>query len=155
RRHCLPASPAVGAEPMAVRPSDSVSPLRYPVSGWIEASFFIVAIALLSVTYVIGQQFGAHPVALILYAMLAWAVAMLSVTGTGPDALRIALAPQSWFVGAGTIGIEVFYYALLEHVSPAHGSLLVRLAIPVALVLGWVLFGHWPRRLSVLGAGVV
>jgi EamA-like transporter family len=140
---------------MAVPRSDSASPLRYPISGWIEAGLFVVAIAVLSITYVVGQQIGAHPVALILYAMLASAVGLLAVTGLGPDALRIALAPQSWLVGAGTIGIEVFYYALLKYVGPAHGSLLLRLAIPLALVLGWSLFARRPRRLSVLGAAVV
>jgi drug/metabolite transporter (DMT)-like permease len=140
---------------MAMPRSDSASPLHYPISGWIEAGLFVVAIAVLSVTYVVGQQIGAHPVALILYAMLASAVALLAVTGVGPDALRIALAPQSWLVGIGTIGIEVFYYALLEHVGPAHGSLLLRVAIPLALLIGWMLFARRPRRLSVLGAGVV
>jgi hypothetical protein len=140
---------------MAVHQSDSASPLHYPISGWIEAGLFVVAIAVLSVTYVVGQQMGAHPVALILYAMLASAVALLAVTGVGPDAWRIVLAPQSWLVGIGTIGIEVFYYALLEHVGPAHGSLLLRVAIPLALVVGWTLFARRPRGLSVLGACVV
>src|SRR5437879_200207 len=140
---------------MAVHQSDSASPLHHPISGWIESGLFIVAIAFLSVTYVVGQQIGAHPVALILYSMVASATALLSVTGAGSDALRIVLAPQSWLVGMGTIGIEVFYYALLSHVSPAEGSLLVRFAIPVALVLGWVFFRRKPPRLSVLGAAVV
>ena len=140
---------------MAVPRSDSAGPAHYPISGWVEAGFFVLTIAALSVTYVIGQQIGAHPVALILYAMLASAVALLAVTGAGPDALRVMLAPQSWLVGIGTIAIEVFYYALLEYVSPAHGSLLVRLAIPLALVVGWTLFARRPHRLSVLGAGVV
>lgn len=140
---------------MTVRPSDAASPLHYPVSGWIEAGLFVLAIAALSISYVVGQQIGAHPVALILYAMLASAVALLIATGAGPDALRIVLAPQSWLVGIGTIGIEVFYYALLEYVGPAHGSLLVRLAIPLALVIGWAGFARRPSRLSVIGAAVV
>jgi hypothetical protein len=140
---------------MALPRSDSASPLRYPISGWVEAGFFVVSIAALSVSYVVGQQIGAHPVALILYAMLASALALLAVTGTGPDAMRILLAPQSLLVGIGTIGVEVFYYALLEHVGPAHGSLLVRLAIPLSLALGWTLFARRPQRLSLLGAAVV
>jgi len=115
----------------------------------------VLTIAALSIAYVVGQQIGAHPVALILYAMLASAVALLVVTGAGPDALRIVLAPQSWLVGFGAIAIEVFYYALLESVSPAHASLLVRLAIPLALAIGWTLFARQPHRLSALGAGVV
>jgi drug/metabolite transporter (DMT)-like permease len=140
---------------MALPRSDSASPLRYPVSGWVEAGFFVVSIAALSVSYVVGQQIGAHPVALILYAMLASAVALLAITGTGPDAMRILLAPQSLLVGIGTIGVEVFYYALLEHVGPAHGSLLFRLAIPLSLALSWTLFARRPQRLSWLGAAVV
>ena len=62
-------------------------------------------------------------------------MALLAVTGPGPDALRIILAPQSWLVGIGIIGMEIFYYLLLAHVAPAHGSLLVRLSIPVSH--GW------------------
>ena len=87
--------------------------------------------------------------------MVVSAVVLLAVTGPGPDALRIMLAPQSWLVGIGTIGMEVFYYILLEHVAPAHGSLLVRLAIPLSMVIGWVLFARRPPRLAMIGAGVV
>ena len=121
---------------MADAPAGPASPPHYPVSGWVEAGLYVLAIGVLSLAYVVGHQIGAHPIAFILYAMLVSAVALLAVTGLGPDALRIMLAPQSWLVGIGTIGIEVFYYVLLEHVAPAHGSLLVRLAIPLALVIG-------------------
>ena len=38
---------------------------------------------------------------------------------------------------------------------PPHGSLLVRLAIPLAMVVGWVLFARRPPRLAMIGAGVV
>ena len=110
---------------------------------------------MLSISYVVGQQVGAHPIAFILYAMFVSAVVLLAITGFGPDALRIMLAPQSWLVGLGIIGIEVFYYILLDHVAPAHGSLLVRLAIPLSMVAGWVLFARRPQRIAVIGAGVV
>ena len=102
-----------------------------------------------------GQQVGAHPIAFILYAMFVSAVVLLAVTGFGSDALRIMLAPQSWLVGLGIIGIEVAYYILLDYVAPAHGSLLVRLAIPLSMVAGWVLFARRPPRLAVIGTGVV
>ena len=93
---------------------------HYPVSGWIEAfALYVFAIAVLSVSYVVGQQVGAHPIAFILYAMLVSAVVLLAVTGFGPEALRIMLAPQSWLVGLGIIGIEVAYYILLDYVAPA------------------------------------
>ena len=67
-----------------------------------------------SLTYVIGHQIGAHPIAFILYAMLVSALVLLAATGPGPDAMRIILAPQSWLVGVGTIGMEIFYYLLLR-----------------------------------------
>jgi hypothetical protein len=128
---------------------------HYPVSGWVEAFLYTIAIAVLSVSYVVGQQVGAHPIAFILYAMLISAVALLAVTGFGADALDVMLAPQSWLVGIGMIGIEIAYYILLDYVSPALGSLLVRLAIPLSMVTGWLLFARRPPRLAALGAGVV
>jgi hypothetical protein len=126
-----------------------------PISGWIEAGLYVFAIAVLSVVYVVGHRAGAHPVAFILYAMAVSAVALLSFTGPGPDALRIILTPQSWLVGAGIIAVEVFYYILLENVAPAHGNLLVRLSIPLSLVLGWALFARRPRPLAIVGALLV
>ena len=124
----LPPSTRSSAD--AMPPPRPTTPQHYPISGWIEAGLYVFAIAFLSLTYVIGHRLGAHPIAFILYAMVVSAVALLAVTGPGPDARRIILAPQSWLVGAGIIGMEIFYYLLLEHLSPAEGSLLVRLAIP-------------------------
>lgn len=135
--------------------SDAASQPHYPVSGWVEAGLYVLAIAILSLTYVVGHQLGAHPIAFILYAMLVSALALLAVTGPGPEALRIMLAPQSWLVGIGIIGIEVAYFILLQHVAPAHGSLLVRLAIPMSMLAGWALFARRLARLSMIGAGVV
>lgn len=128
---------------------------HYPISGWIEAFAYTFAIAVLSVSYVVGQQAGAHPVAFILYAMLVSAIVLLAVTGFGPQALRIMLAPQSWLVGLGIIGIEVAYYILLDYVAPAHGSLLVRLAIPLSMVTGWLFFARRPPGLAKIGTLVV
>jgi hypothetical protein len=127
----------------------------YPVSGWVEAGLYTLAIAVLSVSYVVGQQVGAHPIAFILYAMLVSALALLAVTGLGSEPLRIMLAPQSWLVGSGIIGIEIAYYILLDYVSPAHGSLLVRLAIPLSMVAGWTLFARRPPGLALVGTCVV
>ena len=56
---------------------------------------------------------------------------LLAATGFGPDAMRIIMAPQSWLVGAATVGLEIFYYLTLTHLTPTTGSLLVRIAIPV------------------------
>ena len=134
---------------------DRGNPSHYPVSGWVEAFTYTLAIGVLSISYVLGQQVGAHPIAFILYAMFVSAVVLLAVTGFGSDALRIMVAPQSWLVGLGIIGIEVAYYILLDYVAPAHGSLLVRLAIPLSMVAGWVLFARRPPRIAMIGTGVV
>ena len=136
-------------------PTATTTPQHYPISGWIEAGLYVFAIAFLSLTYVIGHRIGAHPTAFILYAMLVSAMALLLVTGPGPDALRIILAPQSWLVGAGIILMEVFFYLLLEHLSPAEGSLLVRLTIPAAIVTGWALFARRPRASAWAGCAII
>ncbi len=128
---------------------------HYPVSGWIEAGVFVFVIGLLSVAYVVGHQLGAHPIAFVLYAMVVSAAALLAITGPGPEALAIVLAPQSWLIGIGTIAMEVFYYLLLQHVPPADGSLLVRLTVPVSLLVGWTFFARRPRPLTWLGAAVM
>ncbi|MBX9588472.1 MAG: DMT family transporter [Hyphomonadaceae bacterium] len=128
---------------------------QIPVSGWIEAGIFVFAIAVLSVAYVIGHGLGAHPIAFILYAMAVSAVVLLIATGPGPDARRIILAPQSWLIGFSTIAMEIFYYLLLERLSPAEGSLLVRLAIPLSLIIGWTLYGRAPRLVAWAGAVVI
>lgn len=135
--------------------SDSSRPPHYPISGWLEASLYTLLTAVLSVSYVIGQQIGAHPVAFILYAMLVSALALLAVTGFGPNAVAIMMAPQSWLVGLGTIGIEVAYYILLDYVPPAHGSLLVRFTIPLSMMTGWALFARQVPRVAAWGAAVV
>ena len=134
---------------------DRGNPSHYPVSGWVEAFTYTLAIGVLSISYVLGQQVGAHPIAFILYAMFVSAVVLLAITGFGSDALRIMLAPQSWLVGLGIIGIEVAYYILLDYVAPAHGSLLVRLAIPLSMLGGWVIFARRPPRLAMIGTCVV
>lgn len=128
---------------------------RYPVSGWVEAGFYVLAIGFLSLTYVVGHQLGAHPIAFILYAMTVSAVVLLCVTGLGDNALTVILTPQSWLVGIGTIAMEVFYYQLLEYVSPALGSLLVRFTIPLSMVVGWSLFGRRPARPALVGAAII
>ncbi|HWB45867.1 MAG TPA: EamA family transporter, partial [Hyphomicrobiaceae bacterium] len=128
---------------------------HYPVSGWVEAGLYVFAIGFLSLTYVVGHQLGAHPIAFILYAMTVSALVLLAVTGLGEDALAVILAPHSWLVGIGTIAMEVFYYQLLEYVPPALGSLLVRLTIPLSMVVGWSLFGRRPARPALLGAGII
>jgi hypothetical protein len=140
---------------MPPAPAAPARPPQYPVSGWIEAGLYVFAIAFLSLAYVVGHGLGAHPVAFVLYAMVVSAIVLLAANGPGPDAMRIILAPQSWLVGAATIAMEVFYYLLLENLSPAEGSLLVRLAIPLSLVIGWAAFARRPRPVAWFGAAVI
>lgn len=128
---------------------------RYPLSGWVEAGVFVFVIGLLSLAYVVGHQLGAHPIAFVLYAMMVSATVLLAVTGPGPNALAIVLTPQSWLIGAGTIGMEVFYYLLLRQVPPADGSVLLRVTIPVSMLVGWALFARRPRPLAALGGIVI
>ncbi|MDX2202604.1 MAG: hypothetical protein NW223_07635 [Hyphomicrobiaceae bacterium] len=135
--------------------TEPVRPPHYPLSGWVEAGLYVVAISILTLTYVVGYGLGAHPIAFVLYAMVTSAVALLAVTGLGPDARAIALAPQSWLVGAGTILMEIFYYLLLAHIAPAHGSLIVRLSIPASMLTAFVLFRRRPPGLAVAGGLVV
>ncbi len=125
------------------------------VTGWIEAGVFVLTIGVLGFAYVVGHQIGAHPVAFILYAMTVSAIAILAIVGPGPDARAIMLAPQSWLIGFGTIGMELFYYWLLRYVPPADGSLVTRLMIPAALVAGWALFKRRPSNLTLTGAAIV
>ena len=136
-------------------PANPAASERYPISGWIEAALFVFVIGLLSVTYVVGNQLGAHPIAFVLYAMAVSAAVLLTVTGPGPDAIAIILTPQSWLIGLGIINMEVFYYLLLQHVPPADGSVLLRLTIPVALLVGWGLFARRPRPMTLLGGSII
>jgi drug/metabolite transporter (DMT)-like permease len=128
---------------------------RASVSGWVEAFLFVLAIGFLGFAYVVGHQVGAHPIAFILYAMTVSALVILASTGLGPDARAIVLAPQSWLIGFGTIGMELFYYWLLRYVPPADGSLLARLMIPAAVLTGWMLFARRPSHLTLIGAAIV
>lgn len=140
------------------RPTAQDAPARvpqYPLSGWVEAGLYVVAISILTLTYVVGQELGVHPIAFVLYAMAISAIVLLAVTGLGPNARAIALTPQSWLVGAGTILMEIFYYLLLAHIAPAHASLVVRLAIPASILTAFVVFRRRTPPLAMAGALVV
>lgn len=126
-----------------------------PISGWVEAGLYTCSIAVLGVIYAIGHQIGVHPIAFILYAMVVSALLLLVVTGPGPEAIRIILAPQSWLVGIVTVGLEICYYLTLTHLTPTNASLLVRIAIPMAMLAGWLLFARRPPGLAMIGSGIV
>lgn len=123
------------------------------MSGWRDAGLFVWAIAALTILYAIGLEHGAHPVPTVLVAMLVTSVVLIAAGGgPGPGALRIMLAPQSFLVGFGTIGLEAFYVLMMLHVTPAEAALLMRIAIPLALGVGWLLLDRRPGLLAVLGA---
>lgn len=123
--------------------------------GWLEATAFVVAIGALSLVYAIGHALGAHPIAFILYAMTTAAAATLVAVGFGPAAAAIVRHPLSWVVGLSIILIEVFYFQTLAYVAPAHGNLVLRISIPIAILAGWTLFGRRPLPLSLAGGAVI
>ena len=125
------------------------------MSGRLEASAVVIAIGALSLAYAVGHTLGAHPIAFILYAMLASASATLAITGLGSDARAIALDPMSWLVGAAIILIEVLYYVTLTYVPPAHGNLILRFGIPIAIVAGWALLDRRPSPLVMAGGMII
>jgi hypothetical protein len=120
--------------------------------GWLEAVAFVFAIGALSLVYAIGYARGAHPIAFILYAMLASSTATLALTRPGVrHALAIMRHPSSWLVGASIVLIEVFYYVTLTYVSPAHGNLILRIGVPIAMLTGWTLYDRRPPVLATVG----
>lgn len=128
----------------------------YAASGWLEAAAFVVAIGALSLTYAVGHAWGAHPIAFILYAMVASAGATLAITGLGSGVVAMTLHPLSWIVGLAIILIEVFYFVTLSYVPPAHGNLILRIGIPIAMLAAWLLLGRRSTPLAIAGgAGIV
>lgn len=126
-----------------------------PRGGWVEAGVFAIALAVLNVTYGIGQQLGVNPIALLVWAMPVGAAALLLVSGLGSDWRRVMAHPLSLVVGGGIIAMEGVYYVLLGHVTPTDGSVLVRIGVPIAMLLGLVIAGRRPSRLGMLGALVI
>ena len=124
------------------------------LNGWVEACLFAIALSVLNVTYGIGYQIGAHPVAFLVYAMPIAALTLLAFTGAGPNWRPIIGHPLSYAVGGGIIAMEAVYYVLLNYATPTDGSLLVRLNVPAAALFG-VLLGRWPAALGVVGHVIV
>ena len=123
--------------------------------GWIEAAGCVTCIGAISLLYAIGHTQGAHPIAFILYAVLVSAIATLALVGTGPHAIAIVRYPMSWAVGLCMILLEVFYFQTLTYVPPVHGNVMLRIATPIAMVAGWMLFRRRARPLAIAGALVI
>jgi len=127
----------------------------YAMSGWLEATGFILAVGLLSVIYAYGARIDVHPIAFVFDSMLLSAIGMLAIAGLGPHWRRIILMPQSWLVGAATILMEVSFYLLLTNVHPAFGSTLIRVMVLATMLVGFLMFGRMPGRLQMLGGAII
>ncbi len=125
------------------------------MSGWSESLLFAATLSVLNVGYGIGHQHGCHPIAFLCYAMTIAAGTMLTFTGAGPHWRAIVRHPLSFAVGGGIIGMEAVYFLLLRYVPPADGSLLVRLNVPAAAILGFLLVGRRQTRLGIIGHAIV
>jgi len=123
--------------------------------GWVEAALFSIALAVLNVSYGLGQQLGVNPIALLFWAMPVGAIALLLASGPGTEWRAILAHPLSLVVGGGIIAMEATYYMLLGLVTPADGSVLVRLGVPIAMGLGYLLAGRRPGRLGIIGGLVI
>ncbi|HEX7073728.1 MAG TPA: hypothetical protein VF226_06770 [Hyphomicrobiaceae bacterium] len=141
-------SPVQMSKPQQTRPAENVS-------GWIEAGLYVFAVAVLSVMNAFAVAHGAHPIVFILYSLLIAAAGMLAITGLGDEPVRIMLSPMSWLVGIGAILVEVGFCLALTSLSPAEGSLSLRLSIPMAIVLGWMTFRRSPGVGVWLGAAII
>ena len=123
--------------------------------GWIEAGLYALMIGVLSVAYAVAAAYGAHAVVFILYSLLISASALVAYTGFGDNARAVMLTRESWIVGIGNMVVEGGYAILLSYVTPAEGSLLIRLSIPITLLIGAIVFGRRPALLAWAGAGLV
>jgi hypothetical protein len=125
--------------------------MQRAVRGWLEATACVFAIGALSLVYAIGFALGAHPVAFILYAMIAAAVMMLATVGFGRQAAALARHPLSWAVGLSIILLEIFYFQTIAYVAPAHGNVILRIAVPVSMAAGWAFLDRRPLPLAMAG----
>jgi drug/metabolite transporter (DMT)-like permease len=125
------------------------------LNGWVEAAIFAVALSVLNIAYGLAFQLGAHTVAFIGYAVIFASLTLLAITGPGPDWRKIVWHPLSFGIGGGIIAMEGSYFLLMTYVTPAEGSLLVRLNVPTAAVLAMVLAGRRTPILGLLGHAVV
>lgn len=130
-------------------------PSSTQASGWVEAGLYVLCIALLGSAYAAATARGAHVAVFILYSLVISAVAMLAWTGPGRNAWAIITHPASWLVGIANMAVEGGYALLISDVTPAEGSLMIRLSIPITLLIGVVVFGRRPRPIVWLGAAIV
>lgn len=137
---------------LAVESSKGI--MQRAARGWLEATACVLAIGAVSLVYAIGFALGAHPVAFILYAMIAAATLMLAGVGVGPQARAMVRQPLSWAVGLSIILLEVFYFQTIAYVSPAHGNVVLRIGVPISMAVGWAFLRRRPLPLAMVGSVV-
>ncbi len=136
-------------------PSTMAGSMDSKTIGWVEAGLFSLLIAILSVAYTMAAALGVHTAVFILYSLLISAATLLAFTGFGQNARAIMLARESWIVGVGNIVVEGGYASLLGFVTPAEGSLMIRLSIPITILTGFIVYGRRPAWLAWVGAALV
>jgi hypothetical protein len=124
------------------------------LAGWIEAVLYAVCIGIAGVAYAVAFQWGAHVVVFILLSMVISSVALLAIVGAAPDWRQIVRHWMTWFVGTTHILMEASYFMMLVWLAPAEASLITRFAVPMALVMGYLLFRRWPNRLGLAGVAI-
>ncbi len=134
----------------AAKPVDTT-----PLSGWIDAGLYVLAIGVLSVIFAISNAWGCHTAVFILYSLLVSAVALLAITGFGANARAVITSGHTWVVGLSNIFMESSYVMLLGYLPPAEGSLMIRLSIPVSMAIGYVWLKRRPLALAWGGAGII
>jgi drug/metabolite transporter (DMT)-like permease len=128
---------------------------KAPVSGWIDAGLYVLAIGVLSLIYAVANAWGCHVAVFIVYSLLVSAVALVAITGFGPSAWAIIRSKHTWIVGLSSIVLETAYVQLLSYLPPAEGSLLIRLSIPLSMVIGLVWLKRRPSAVSWTGAAII
>lgn len=124
-------------------------------SGWPEAAAFVLAISTLNVVYAIAEQAGAHVTVFVIYATSFAAIGMLLISGLGQDWRAVIAARQSWLFGITTVAMEALYYLLVAATTPAEASLLMRLAIPASILIGWLAFSRNLNPLTLIGCIII
>jgi drug/metabolite transporter (DMT)-like permease len=126
-----------------------------PLSGWVDAGLYVLAIGVLSLIYAVSNAWGCHVAVFILYSLLVSAVALIAITGFGTNARAVIGARHTWVVGLSSITVESAYVLLLSHLPPAEGSLLIRLSIPLSMAIGFAWLDRRPSALSWIGAALI
>jgi hypothetical protein len=62
--------------------------------------------------------------------------------------------PLSWGVGLSIILLEIFYFQTIAYVAPAHGNVVLRIAVPISMAAGWAFLHRRPVPLAMVG-GIV